>query len=189
MASTNPLATRPRLPVAAAAVALFICHDARADGDARTSIAALEHDANHQAVVADAVTHAKEAIERATRLHALHDERHAAEADALALEWATIGLDLVRAVDAEEEAAGVRRKATDAQAQLERSRALVEEAIARVGRLETEIARSQRPERASRVAVETHDEKPRPDTDRLSASSPKVPAPKNQADGGSDAKP
>ncbi|HXX67008.1 MAG TPA: hypothetical protein VEK07_07500 [Polyangiaceae bacterium] len=192
MASTDLRTTRSKVAVAAATVALSVCPIALADGDARASIQALEHDTSHRAIVADAVGRAKEALERATRLHALHDEPHAAEADALALEWAAIGRDLMRAVRAEEEAAEVRRKATDAQAQLERSRALVEEAIARVGRLEIEIARAQRPGGASRIAVEAHDGQPPPASERHPPSPEKAleaPAPKVRPDGGSDAKP
>jgi hypothetical protein len=47
--------------------------------------------------------------------------------------------DIARAVEAEKAAAVLRRKAVDAQAQLERTRTLVEEAIARVGRLRAQL--------------------------------------------------
>lgn len=179
--------------VATAAFALTVCRCAWASEDPRTAVAQLEQDTAHQAIVVNALARAKDALERATRLHALRDEAHAAEADALALEWAVVGRDLIRAVDAEASAADVRRRATEAQAQLERSRALVEEAIARVGRLQTEMARAQRPDRAARVAVESHDGQAPPGTDGSPAIAQKAPAPKVQpsgpSTGGSDPKP
>jgi hypothetical protein len=175
--------------VATALFAQLVCPRARAGDDPRTSIAQLEQDVSHQAIVADALARAKDALERATRLHALHDDRHAAEADGLALEWAAVGRDLARAVDAEGVAADVRRRATDTQAQLERSRALVEESIARVGRLETEVSQAQRPDGASRVAVESHADQPAPGPARQPPSAQRAPAPKAQNSAGSDVKP
>src|SRR5579863_3888422 len=99
----------------------------------------LEQDTAHAAVTVDAVASARGALERATRLRAAGDEAHAKAADGLALEWAQTGRDLAKAADAESTAADMRRKAVDAQAQLERTRAQVEEGIAHVGRLQTQL--------------------------------------------------
>lgn len=156
MASTVLRFAPWKLAVTAASFAALVGPIARAGDDPRTAIAQLESDAGHRAIVAEAIAHARDALERAARLHALHDEAHAAEADSLALEWASAGRDLARAVDAEARAGEARRKATEARAQLERSKALVEEAIARVGRLETEIAQAQRSSRTPQAAVESH---------------------------------
>src|SRR5271166_365523 len=95
-------------------------------------VAQLEHDPPHAPVTAEALQKAKDALERATRLRAAGDEAHAKAADGLALEWAQSGRDLARAADAEATAAELRRKAVDAQALLERTRAQVEEGIAHV---------------------------------------------------------
>jgi hypothetical protein len=181
MASTALRLAPRKLAVAVASLAILAPPHAHADDDPRAAIAKLESDAGHQAIVADALVRAREALERATRLHALHDEEHAAEADGLALEWASVGRDLVRAVDAETKAAQARRKAAEAQAQLDRSRALVEEAIARVGRLETEIAQAQRSNRTTHTAVESHASPPPSATDRPSVSPPKSSTPKGSA--------
>jgi hypothetical protein len=124
--------------------------------DAMALLAQLEHDSAHQAVTADAVARGKDALERAQRLRVAGDEVHAKAADGLALEWAQSARDVAKAVDAEQAAAEVRRKAVDAQAQLERSRALVEEALASVGRLQAELDHEQATPHEPRVAVETH---------------------------------
>jgi hypothetical protein len=102
-------------------------------------VLALERDATRAPVVGAALSRAKAALEHANRLRGAGDETHAKAADGLAREWAETARDLGRAADAEQQAAEVRRKAVEAQAQLERSRALVEEAIARAGRLRAEL--------------------------------------------------
>lgn len=128
--------------------------------DAVALLAQLDQDVAHKGVTADAVGKAKDALERAQRMRAAGDEAHAKAADGLALEWAQAGRDLAKAVDAEQSAAGLRRKAVDAQAQLERSRALVEEALASVGRLQAELDHEQATPHEPRVAVETHEGEP-----------------------------
>jgi hypothetical protein len=140
-------------------------------GDDHTAAEALvksiEGDAARRAVAGEAIEHARAALERATRLRSAGDEAHAKAADGLAREWAEDARDIVRAAEAEAAAAEVRRKAVDAQAQLERTRALVEEGIARVGRLKAELeeaARSTGAGNASkgRKAVEVHAGEPGP---------------------------
>jgi hypothetical protein len=118
----------------------------------------------HANVAREAFANARAALERATRLRSAGDEAHAKAADGLAREWAEDARDAARAADAEAAAAQVRRKAVDAQAQLERTRALVEEAIARVGRLKAELDNIERsgataaagPASKPRRAVEVH---------------------------------
>ena len=127
-----------------------------ARGDDRTSAAALveelEHDTAHKADTADLVKRARAAMERATRLRATGDETHAALADGLARQEAETARDLVRAIDAEKGAAETRRAATDAGVVGERERALLEEGIARNGRLRAEIERAGRPETTTRTS-------------------------------------
>lgn len=126
-------------------------------GAAAALVAQLEHDAAHAAVTGDAIAHAKDALERATRLRTAGDEAHAKAADGLALEWAQVARDLAKAADAEATAADLRRKAVDAQAQLERTRAQVEEGIAHVGRLRAELAEAEKAPKIERTAVEVHE--------------------------------
>ncbi|MGD0678911.1 MAG: hypothetical protein ABSC94_26195 [Polyangiaceae bacterium] len=129
-------------------------------GVALALVLQLEQDTSHRGVVSEPLTRAREAIERATRLRFTGDEKHAALADGLATEWAETARDLIRAVEAEGRAAEQRRKAMDTQARLERLRALVEEGIARVGRLNAEIAKAERDGKPEHVAVEVHDGTP-----------------------------
>jgi hypothetical protein len=67
------------------------------------------------------------------------DESHARIADSVARTWAEAARDVVRAVEVEERAAVARRAATDAGAQAERERALLEEAIAQSGRVRAQL--------------------------------------------------
>jgi hypothetical protein len=138
---------------------------AQDDHAAATSLVTeLAKDTAHAAVTAEALAQAKQALERATRLRAAGDETHARAADGLAREWAETARDLVKTVDAEARAAELRRKAVDAQAQLERSRTLVEEEIARVGRLRAELAEVEKSgSKEERTAVEVHDGEAAPD--------------------------
>jgi hypothetical protein len=145
----------------------------------------LSADQAHQAVTADALLEARNALERATRLRVAGDEAHAKAADGLALEWAETARDVVRAADAEAAAADLRHKALDAQAQLERSRALVEEAIASIGRLQAELdqtAASAGHPGHDHVAVEVHDGEPARDKGGKKSGGKKA-APKKDAGG------
>jgi hypothetical protein len=114
-----------------------------ARGDDRGTTAALldelERDAPHKPATGELVRKARTAMERATRLRATGDETHAALADGLARQQAEAARDLVRAIDAERAAEEARRAATDAGALGERERALLEEGIARNGRLRAEL--------------------------------------------------
>jgi hypothetical protein len=133
----------------------------------------LELDPVHGPITAAAVARAKEALERAARLRGAGDEAHAKAADGLAREWAETARDLARAADAEASASDLRRKAVDAQARLIRARALVEEGIARVGRLRAQLDEAGRAAPKDRTAVEVHDGNatPRP-TPRPAANKP-----------------
>jgi hypothetical protein len=126
---------------------------ARAQGDDRAAAEALVTPADKAApVTAEALARAREALEQGTRLRAAGDEAHAKAADGLAREWAETARDLALAAAAEKQADERRRQALQAQAQLERTRALVEDGIARLGRIRAELAAT-----PTKVAVEVHD--------------------------------
>jgi hypothetical protein len=108
-------------------------------GTATTLLNELANDAAHKDATAGIVQRGRDALERATRMRAAGDEAHAQLADGLAREEAEAGRDLVRALDAERMADDARRAATDAGTVGERERALLEEGIARNGRLRAEI--------------------------------------------------
>ena len=143
----------------AAFVLLSTLRAAPAQGDDRTIAAALvtelEHDSVHPSVVAEPLARAKDALEQATRLRIVGDEAHARAADGLAREWAETGRDLARATDTEQQAADMRKKALESQARLSRTRTLVEEGIARVGRLSAELEQAKQASGESRTARES----------------------------------
>jgi len=130
---------------------------ATATGDDRTSAVAildvLEHDAAHKTVTAEPVALARAALERATRMRTAGDEKHARLSDGLALEWALTARDLARAGDVEQQARSARVDALDAGARAERERALLEEGIARTGRLRAEREQKDAPARTSTLGA------------------------------------
>jgi hypothetical protein len=143
---------------------------ARAEGDDHdvtlATVKELERDAPHRPLTAEPMEHAKQALERAVRFRALGDDAHARAADSAAREWAETARDLVRAADAESKAGALRHSAVDEQAQIERLRALVDEGIARIGRLRAELEEAERSAREDskpeRHAVEVHEGDPKP---------------------------
>lgn len=118
-----------------------------ARGDDRASalalLPALEADTAHKTWTAAAIKASRDALERATRLHVAGDESHAGLAEGLALEWAETAADSARAADAEKHEHEVEVAAIDAGARVEREKALLEEAITRSTRLQTELQAAQ----------------------------------------------
>jgi hypothetical protein len=112
----------------------------------------LGRDTAHKDMIVAQVQRAKDAVERATRFRAAGDESHARIADGLAREDAEAALDLVKAIDAEHDADEARRAATDAGVVGERERALLEEGIARNGRLRAELDELGRPHADAKTA-------------------------------------
>jgi hypothetical protein len=124
-------------------------------------------------VTAEALARASDALEQATRFRAAGDEAHAKAADGLAREWAETARDLALAAATEKQAEERKRQAIQAQAQLERTRALVEDGIARLGRIRAELDAA--PARTS-TAVEAHDGQPKPAPTGNARASANVPA-------------
>jgi hypothetical protein len=152
---------------ASGAVAVLVCSltlavaGRAAPGDraaAQAVIDELGRDVDHHAVVAASIEGAQDALERGVRMRAAGDEAHASEADALARQWAETGRALLRAAIAEGRANELRKKALDTQAQVAKTREIVEEVIARTGRLRAQIAATEEDGGAPRVAVEVHDD-------------------------------
>jgi hypothetical protein len=137
------------LSVLGLALCVSSARPARAQGNddhaaAEAIVRQIEADKARATVSAEPLTKARTALERATRLRSAGDEAHAKAADGLAREWAEDARDVARAAEAEAAAAEVRRKAVSAQEQLERTRALVEEEIAHIGRLQAELDQAER---------------------------------------------
>jgi len=137
--------TRSRLRAAGVALAALVGLGiaATAHGDDRATaeglLSPIEHDAAHLAIAADAVKQARDALEHATRMRDANDEARARLAESLGRHWAQVARDLVRAADAEHAATRARVAADDAGAHADRERNLLEEAIARQGRLRAEL--------------------------------------------------
>jgi hypothetical protein len=148
---------------AAAALGLLLSVTAAglaAQGDraaAQALIAELGRDSTHRAVVADSLARAEDALERGARMRVAGDEARASEADALARQWAETGRDLLRASETETRANDLRKKALEAEAQVAKTREIVEDLIARTGRLRAQIAVTELDGGAPRTAVEVHD--------------------------------
>jgi hypothetical protein len=122
--------------------------------------------------IASALAQVAQALERGRRMRMAGDETHARTADVLAREWAETARDVARAVSTESLAAKLRTEAVESQAQLERTRARVEEGIAHVGRLQTEVDKAEAAG-TTRTAVEHHD--------GANASPPRTPGTRAQA--------
>ena len=176
--STFVVAALTALTAASAAQAQETVHAADAPGSTAeapakpsdpTAPAKPGDPAGPSPVTAEALGHAAEATEQATRFRAAGDEGHAKAADGLAREWSETARDLALAAAAEKLADERKRLSMKAQAQLERTRALVEEGIARLGRLRAELEGG--PSRST-VAVESHDGEPA----RVPAGKPKIAA-------------
>ncbi len=107
-------------------------------GSAETALKEVEASPRKD-VAQEMIARSRAALDRAGKLRASGDESHAKLAEGLALSWAEAARDVVRAADAEERAATLRRNATDAGATADRERALLEEGIAQTGRLKAQL--------------------------------------------------
>ena len=87
----------------------------------------------------DAIAEAKKALARADELRGLGDTTNARLAEESALEWAETARDLVLAVEAERQADDIATKAVAESSHAERARVMLEEAIARRGRLQSTL--------------------------------------------------
>jgi hypothetical protein len=155
--------TRARLRglgvVLAALVGLGVAATARGDdrATAEALLSPIEHDPARLAIAADAVKQARASLERATRMRDANDEPRSRLAESLGRHWAQVARDLVRTAEAEQAAITARASADDAGARAERERNLLEEALARQGRLRAELEGLDRgkqgPDRTAPVAA------------------------------------
>ena len=91
-------------------------------------------------VVQDPVSQAKAAQQRADSARGAGDLLHSTELQALALTWAQVADDLVRAAAAESKLAEVQKAVADLEQKSVRTQALIEQTIARKGRAEQNLA-------------------------------------------------
>jgi hypothetical protein len=102
-------------------------------------LAAAPSSSAQAALVRAPLEEAKKALERARGARQSGDIRHAELLEGLAREWAETARDLVRAATIEADAGALESAAAQAELRAERARALLEEAISRRGRAETEL--------------------------------------------------
>ncbi len=102
---------------------------------AKQLIDSLGQNAEHKPLIAEPIGNAQGALTRAKDARAAGDEQHALMLDHLALEWANAANDLVRTADLEKQAAAVERDASAVEAKAVRAVAIIEEAVARKGRV------------------------------------------------------
>jgi hypothetical protein len=144
--------------IAIVTLALTLVRAARADGDDRAVAQALIASGaslGPAPVTGPAVAAANDALERATRFRAAGDEVRARAADGLAREWAETARDLAAANAAEEMAEDRKQQAIQSRAQLQRTKALVEEGLARLGRLRAELEAASGPVKHAPSAATT----------------------------------
>lgn len=121
----------------ATSLAALASADDRADaGAALKELEAVPADAS---LTRDAIDKAKNALSRADGARSSGDQHHGALLEALALEWAMSGKELVRTAKVERELVELQKKAADLETKAVRAQALVEQTIARRGRAEEKL--------------------------------------------------
>lgn len=110
----------------------------RADAD--HTLQAVSAVPSHRTLAAEPIANAEAALKRADDARAAGDHDHAALLEALGLEWAETGRDLVRAAEAEAAAAELDRQTAAVEDRVARARALLEQTVARRGRARAQLA-------------------------------------------------
>jgi colicin import membrane protein len=126
--------------------------DRRAAADAQ--LRELEATPETRSLAKDAIARGRNALERARRARSAGDHPHGGELEALALELAESGRDLVRTAKAEQTLTELETRTRELEARAVRARALVEQTVARRGRAAEQLARA-RAERAASPAGRT----------------------------------
>lgn len=106
---------------------------------AKRAIDGIVADAAQKKLTAEPVAQAREALKRAADARKTGDANHAKLLDELALEWAQTAGDLVHAAKLERESADLEKKTSEAEAKAVRALAIIEEAVARRGRVQHEL--------------------------------------------------
>ena len=125
------------LLVAASLSALVASGQDRASADA--ALKALQTKPEDAALAKEAVQRAKAALNRAEGARASGDQLHGALLEALALEWALSGQELVRTAKVERDLIELQKKAAELETKAVRAQALVEQTVARRGRAEEKL--------------------------------------------------
>jgi hypothetical protein len=137
---------RARLPAAFAVATLAaigfepLAHAAGPDPAAEAQGLITKLEAPEARLIAqDPLAKAKAAQKRAQSARGAGDLQHATELDVLALTWAQVALDLLRATASEKKLAELQRAVADLEQRAVRTQALLEQTIARRGRAEQNL--------------------------------------------------
>lgn len=123
--------------LAAGAVLLLAGVAAAAGGQrekAEQALALVKADPTAAAVAKEPASKAQKALDRASDARKTGDVVHADRLDALALEWATTGVDLARTARLENDAAKLEKETAELEARGKRALSLIEQTVARRGR-------------------------------------------------------
>jgi hypothetical protein len=160
---------------------LVASHAASAEPPARDRakalLAELDKTGASRSAARDAVTEANRALGRADKARLAGDQKHGAELEALALEWAEAGRDIERAAAAEARAAELEKKLTEAEAKLRTTRTLIEQAAARRARADAELAELEQSKAGSPAASSSSAPPGKAPKPAPSAAPPQKPAP------------
>jgi hypothetical protein len=147
---------RARLPAAFAVATLAAlvfeppAHAAGPDPAAEAQRLITKLDAPEARLIAqDPLAKAKAAQKRAQNARGAGDLQHATELDVLALTWAQVAGDLLRAAASEKKLAELQRAVADLEQRAVRTQALLEQTIARRGRAEQNLKAQPAPARTN----------------------------------------
>jgi hypothetical protein len=142
---------------------------------AQALLAELDKQGAASGAAKDAVAESRRALGRADKARLAGDQKHGAELESLALEWAEAGRELMRAAAAERRATELEKKLTEAEVKLRTTRTLIEQAAARRARADAELAELKKGPEAAAAPLATG---PKSAT---SAAPPKAAAPPKTA--------
>lgn len=142
---------------------------------AKALLAELDKQGAASGAARDAVAESRRALSRADKARLAGDQKHGAELETLALEWAEAGRDLTRAAAAERRAAELEKKLADAEVKLRTTRTLIEQAAARRARADAELAELKK---APETATSAKPEKAPPTTPAPKTTPPAPAKPK-----------
>jgi hypothetical protein len=101
---------------------------------ATRALASVKSDEKAAAVASEPIAKAQKALDRGADARKSGDATHAAQLDALALEWAETSVDLARTAELERQASLAEKETAELEARAKRALSLIEQTVARRGR-------------------------------------------------------
>jgi hypothetical protein len=127
-------------------------------------------------VAREPIAKAQKALDRGADARKAGDTAHAAQLDALALEWAETGVDMARTAELENRASLIEKETAELEARAKRALSLIEQTVARRGRAREQLRElGVDPERTPESAPAPA-EKPAPAKPSVAPEAPKTDA-------------